>query len=213
MTIPEQCQRCYKYHRKTVESSCSFCQNIGFAERLLCDITRETQQEREEFECAAFRPHLMVVRPQSSQAREASTDEKAKPTHNIMQSEKVKWMLAYAKQQLAMHPEKVVYDLKFHVCLPTTGRQQTFHLESDELDDLADIVKESSGFFEGTAYLLSLGVDHLHIYFESTPDESVEEIVAQIVAHTETGLRDMLGNAAPAQGNMFSGYFVETIGP
>ena len=210
MTIPEQCRHCYKYHRKTVELSCSFCQNIGFTEQLLCDITRDAQQDAEEFQCAASRPHLMVVRPQSADQENAATQQK--PTHNIMKSEKVKWMLAYAKQQLAMNPDLVIYDMKFHVCLPTAGRRQLFQLQNDDIDHLSGIVKESSGFFAGSANFLTLGLDHLHIYLESTPDESVEEIMQHIMAHTESGLRDILGKDAPAQGKMFQGYFVETLG-
>jgi len=212
MPVPEQCQRCYKYYRRTIESACSFCQNIGFTEQLLCDITREAQQGRKEFECAAFRPNLMIVRPQPAEQEDASA--KQKPTHNIMQSEKIKWVLAYAKQQLAMHPDEVMYDLKYHLCVSTRYRNQIFQLESDDLDDVADVVRESSGFFDGTAYFLSLGADHLHIYFESTPDEAVEDVVKHIMAHTEAGLREILGKHSPAEGKMFhQEYFVETVGP
>ena len=40
----------------------------------------------------------------------------------------------------------------------------------------------------------------------------MEEIVQPILAHTESGLRELLGPDAPPQGKMFSGYFVETVG-
>lgn len=210
MTIPTRCQGCYKYHRKTVDAACSLCQNIGFAEQVLCDLNRKAQQDADDFECAVFRPHLAVVRPQAASA--SPGDAPAPPTHDIMKSQKVKWALAYAKQQLAMRPGAASCPVKCHLCLPTFGRRPLFDLPNDDIDHLAEIVTESGGLFSGAAYFLSLGPDHLHLYFESTPDESVDEIAGHIMAHTESGLREMLGPEAPAQGRVFASYFVETIG-
>jgi REP element-mobilizing transposase RayT len=207
MSVRERCLRCYKYHHDTVDTSCSFCQGIGFAERLLCELTREDQIGRQTFECIAFRPNLALVGAKKSITKNQEV------TYDILQSDKVKWFLAFAKQQLEMHPDEVVYDLKYHLCLVTNHRRRLLEGNDRYFTNIAEVVKESGDFFEGSVFFLGMGTDHIHIYIDGTPDYSVDELVIPIRSAIEQDMRDMLPDLVSEEETIFNpAYFVETIG-
>lgn len=213
MSVREQCQKCYKYYHHTLDTTCPICRDISFAEHLLCELTREDQKALPEFECAAFRPNLMLVGSEALPYQEHAQDKETEIPHDIMQSAKVKWFLAFAKQQLEFHPDEVVYDIKFHLCLATKYRKPLFSGIERYFNNIAEVVQQSGDFFEGSVYFLGMGADHLHIYIDSTPDYAVEELVNNILPTIEKGFLDIISEVSSVREPFFNKvYFIETLG-
>src|SRR5262252_5091955 len=103
MSIPTLCQACYTHTRSTVVKVCPFCADVQFPERVLCDLVREGQSEKQPFRCVAFRPALAVVRHDEV---EASPAEDVNENTGGM-SPKDTWFRAYAVQQLSLNPDLV----------------------------------------------------------------------------------------------------------
>ena len=210
MAVPEQCQRCYKYHRQTIDSGCPLCKNVGFAEHVLCDITRQDQVTRETFECGAFRLHLMVVGGKTTSSTQQEKDTQS--SHNLLKSERIKWSLAYAKQQLAMHPDKVIYDLKYHLCVATKFRQPHFSDASRYAEEIDDIIRESSEASARTVQFLSMGANHLHLYIDATPDDVMDEVVHRLLAKIEPKIQEIVwGDTSSGKALCNPVYFIEAI--
>ena len=208
MSIPDLCQACYKHYRSTVVKACPFCDDVQFAEAMLCDLVQAGQSEKQPFRCAAFRPALSVVRHdeiEASPAEEGSED-------TVSMSPKDKWFRAYAVQQLSFNPDLIDFTIRYHIVLST--RQRTNVFSSEHREPMADLVRQAALPFEQTtAYVLWLASDHMHLYIDASPDYALDEIVHAIMDDLE---REMV-NLFPAlphsnQPVWERAYFAEGIG-
>jgi hypothetical protein len=144
MSIPDLCQACYKHYRSTVVKACPFCDDVQFAEAMLCDLVQAGQSEKQPFRCAAFRPALSVVRHdeiEASPAEEGSED-------TVSMSPKDNWFRAYVVQQLSFNPDLIEFTIRYHVVL--SARQRTNVFASEHREPMADLVRQAALPFEQT---------------------------------------------------------------
>jgi len=211
MHMPAKCQTCYKYYRDAVDKNCPICREIAFPERLLCNLIREAQAEIPVFDCAAFRPNLAVVNSPTIERRESFREDEIQ--HDIQRCAKVKWLRACASQQVHVAPGNIVYDIKLHYCVITWRRKPLFTKKTGYAANVSEIVTQSGDFFPGAVYLLGVGVDHLHIYVDSTPDDTVEAVAQNIMAATARRLIETFPDLGADGEPIFeTSYFAETIG-
>src|SRR5215831_13986460 len=208
MSIPTLCQACYKHYRSTVVKACPFCDDVQFPEKILCNLVREVQSEKQSFRCAAFRPALSVVRHDEIEARpmeEGSED-------TVKMSPKDKWFRAYAVQQLSFNPDLIAFTIRYHVVLSTRQRVNVFSSEHSE--QIADMVRQAALPFEQTtAHVLWLASDHLHLYIDASPEYALDEIVHAIREYVEHEMATLFPTLKPSNQPVWErAYFAESIG-
>ena len=99
-------------------------------------------------------------------------------------SPKEKWFKAYAVQQLGMNPDLIYANLRYHVVFSTVPRTKLFsHQDFEQIDSIF----RHAGFpFENTdIHLLCLAPDHIHLYIDSSPDYSLDEIINAVMESSE----------------------------
>lgn len=170
------CQCCHKYHRNTTLKECLLCSHLEFKEHILCDLTRIAQKGKKVFQCAAFKPLLSLVGKMNDKSDTPTITDGAEQRH---ESDKVKWFLAHAQQQLQRSPEQIYFNLKYHICMVTPKRQKIFTDTERYIEIIADCLKDMQPGVKGIikTNVLWLGADHVHIFLESTPDHSVDKLV------------------------------------
>jgi REP element-mobilizing transposase RayT len=208
MSIPTLCQVCYKHYRSTEVKACPFCRDAQFPEQVLCDLVREGQSEKQPFRCGAFRPALAVVRHdeiEASPAEEGSED-------TVSMSPKDKWFRAYAVQQLSLHPDLIVFTIRYHVVLSTRQRVNVFASEHGE--SMTDLVRQAAIPFEyTTAHLLWLASDHLHLYIDASPEYALDEIVHAIREYLERERANLFPALPHSKQPVWErAYFAESVG-
>jgi REP element-mobilizing transposase RayT len=135
-----------------------------------------------------------------------------KLSHNLLKSDRIKWSLAYAKQQLAMHPDTVMYDLKYHLCIVTKFRQPHFLDASRYAEEIDDIIRESYEASARTVQFLSMGADHLHLYIDATPDDVMDDVVQSLLADIEPKIQEIVwGDTSSGKALCNPVFFIETI--
>jgi REP element-mobilizing transposase RayT len=165
-------------------------------------------RDTDTFECDAFRPNLSVVDINCSEQSE---------TENIMESsknlsQKEKWFKAYAVQQLRTDPDQIYFKIRYHIAFSTIQRSKLF--SHQDFEQIEEIFHQLEFPFEDTKiHLLCLAPDHIHLYIDSSPDYSIEDIVNAVMESSE---REIMGQLAELQ--KFSNalweraYFLEGIG-
>ena len=208
MSIPTLCQAYYKHYRSTVVTACPFCDDVQFPEQVLCDLVRDGQSEKQPFRCAAFRPALSVVQHDPTEA--LSMAEGSEDTANM--SPKDKWFQAYAVQQLSLHPDLIVFTIRYHVVLSTRQRVNVFASEHGE--SMTDLVRQAAIPFEyTTAHLLWLASDHLHLYIDASPEYALDEIVHAIREYLERERANLFPALPHSKQPVWErAYFAESVG-
>ena len=178
--FPVRCQRCCKSQGSPIPNNCRLCADLNFSETILCELNRSVQQGGDTFKCDAFRPKLSVVnRDDTEQSRAEDVSENTEGM-----SLKEKWFKAYAVQQLEMNPDLIYANLRFHVVVSTTQRIKLF--SNQHVDQIDEIFNQAEFPFDNTnVHLLCLAPDHIHLYVESSPDYSLDEIVHAVMEYSE----------------------------
>ena len=204
------CQRCHKYHHNTTFKGCPLCLHLEFKEHILCDLTRIAQKGKA-FQCTAFRPLLSLAGERNDDSDTATITDLVKQEHV---SDKVKWFLAYAQQQLQRRPEQIYSNLKYHICMVTPKRQKLFSDTERYIEIIANCLRDKSdvkGIIR--ANLLGLGADHIHIYLESTPDHSVDSLVVTMRKKLESTMCISFPELKKREGTIWENfYYIGTIG-
>ncbi len=181
--VNNTCNKCFKYHNKTTIKDCSLCIDLKFPENVLCDLTR-SEQENELFKCYAYRPLLTLANQGISKRSEQKDVNDDSSTINI--SNRTKWFMTYAKQQMQFNPEQEFYSLKYHICLITRKREKIFSDPKRFVRNISDIFKNVESVFNDTKIdLLWLAEDHIHLYIDSNPDYSLDELAFKIMELSE----------------------------
>lgn len=188
----------------------------AFDEGNLCDLTRSAQ-DREGFGCYAFRP---VPKPRLSSTRSAEdlTDDH-KPRMDplgadaMLSPDHFKYRQALAAQRVRSDPDSVNVDLKYHLVWNVVRRKPVF-LQPAETRRLIDSAFSAcSEQIGGTACVLWLAPEHVHVYVESDGEKSIETVEKVLKRATFHALRAS-GVSSSGKGCVVweKAYFAETIG-
>ena len=97
--FPVKCQECAKSSKPFIYGKCSFCQDLGFQEEVLCYLNRSTQNPAS-FECHAFQPLLKLVGSSGQETRPEPKARSAEITvEKLLDSDMVKYQRALARQK------------------------------------------------------------------------------------------------------------------
>jgi len=203
------CDKCHKYQINKPSKNCDFCTRLGFSEEVLCCLARNGSEHGKLTECGAYRPKLSLASPEQKDSIPKGNREANKSGL----TEKEKWFRAYSKQQLQLNPEEIHFKLQFHVCLVSKKRNLVFSNSNKYFEKTLNIFHQIANNFENTQIeVLWLCSDHIHLYINTTPDYSLDEIVDKVIRNSEKEIQ----SSYPEVMNEFSGiwesgYFAETI--
>lgn len=173
-------------------------------------LARSGQEKDCLFECEGFKPTLLRV---SKNTKGSDITKNVTDFYGKNSNDKVRWSLAYAKQQLRIDPDRISGKLMYHVCLSTRKRKRLFSDAERYIEKLTDILENLGSSLYGTVHLLWLGLDHIHLYIESSPDFSVDEIVNRTIEVLEKDLFAIFPTIYKNTDCIWErSYFVETIG-
>ena len=217
--LPVKCYICAQNNGASAHKKCKLCQDVGFAESILCHLNRSVQNQHD-FVCYAFRQKLTVV--DKSVAKGASKDVAAADSlreeniKRLIDSDKSKYKIALAVQRLNRDPDGVFTDLKYHFVWNVMYRWPVFAKSSDYLDFMSDAFYKCSDVVEGYTQLLWLAPDHVHIYVETDGKESVHKIIRKLKAYSGKSILIKFPNLQEKidynKKLWDEAYFTETIG-
>ena len=204
------CDKCHKYQINKPSKDCDFCARLDFSEEVLCCLARNGSEHGKLTECGAYRPKLSLASPEQKDSIPKGNRE----TDRSGLTEKEKWFRAYSKQQLQLNPEEIHFKLQFHVCLVSKKRNVVFSNSNKYFEKILNIFHQIANNFENTQIeVLWLCSDHIHLYINTIPDYSLDQIVDKLINNSEQEIK----LSYPALVNKFNGvwetgYFAETIG-
>jgi putative transposase len=149
----------------------------------------------------------MVNRDDTEQSQTEEASENAEGM-----SQKEKWFKAYAVQQLQMNPDLIYANLRYHVVFSTVQRTKLFpHQDFERIDN---IFHQAEFPFENTnVHLLYLAPDHMHLYIDSSPDYSLDEIVNAVMEFSEREIVAQFSGLQKSSNSLWErAYFLEGIG-
>lgn len=204
------CDKCHYFQSNKPSKNCDFCTRLDLSEEVLCCLARNGSEHGGLTECGAYRPKLSLA----SSIQHNSIPRENRENDGSGLTDKEKWFRAYSKQQLQVNPEELHFKLQFHVCLISKKRNIIFLNPSEYLEGIQDIVHQISNGFENTQIeVLWLSSDHIHLYVNTTPDYSLDEIVDKLIKISEKEIQSSYpGVVNEFNGGWETGYFAETIG-
>ena len=212
--IPEKCRECRKYSRPTTHGKCTFCQNLAFQERILCDLNRRVQN-LENFECFAFTPTLKLV-GSSKQDELCVSNGSTEPFQNFLESDRFKYQQALAVQKMKNDPDAVFINIRYHLAWNVIHRRSLFPDPQTAFEVVNDAFFDSGSSVGSFVSLLWLAPDHVHVYIESDGEEPVETIAQEIKRISESSIfvraSEMGSNTVAGNYLWDKAYFAETIG-
>lgn len=216
--LPIKCQGCAKSEEGRIHNKCGFCREIHLSEAILCHLNRSTQ-ERSDFQCYAFQPLLKAVIPYGHEGLDSFDHTKKgagnEPFPRWLSSDTIKYQKALALQKLNRDPEGVFEDLKYHFAWNVVYRRPVFSPPEDYLSFIGNIFFKCSELIGGFVNLITLALDHVHVYVESDGTHSVDTMIREIKRFSNNailsnpGIRSKLDERA----EMWDvAYFSQTVG-
>jgi len=205
------CETCHKFLNQKSLKNCDFCARLNFPEDILCQLTRSEAEGSILSECGAFRQKLILLdKDKSGKSIEAETIN----DDNFVSSDKAKWFEAYAKQQLQADSDQMYFKLRFHICLVTNKRNKIFSSANEYIAKMTDIFNQIGGMFEQTQVeILYLSEDHIHLYTDTTPDYSIDEIINRVISNSEQEILSVFSELRSKYKKIWeNNYFAESIG-
>ena len=214
--FPEKCSGCAKSSKPFIHDGCSFCQNLNFQEELLCDLNRSTQNPAF-FKCHAFQPLLKVVAPSGQKTRrEPKVHPSGFTLEKLLDSDKIKYRRALARQRLARNPDEIMLEIKYHFAWNVIGRKPVFSESAPVIGFINNTITTCSEAVGGFADLLWLAPDHIHLYVVSDGEVTPDKMAQDLKRHSETAILkqfpDLISSSEAKTGLWDEAYFVETIG-
>jgi REP element-mobilizing transposase RayT len=214
--FPEKCLECAKASKPFIHDGCGFCQDLSFEEEILCDLNRSAQHAAS-LECHAFQPMLKLV---ETPGREAPPEVKSHSAgitlEKILDSDKVKYQRALARQRLAHDPDAVMLEIKYHFAWNVIGRRPVFREPAPAFDFISNTVTRCGEAVGGFSILLWLARDHIHLYVVSdgsiSPDTMAQELKRSSEVEILERFPDLVTSDEKNDGLWDEAYFVETIG-
>lgn len=176
------CENCYKYYNERVITNCSTCKNASLSEALLCELLQlSNDNSKKDIECFSYRPNLSIIGTEEKKHENITQEENEE---EISLSNKSKWLKAYALQQWENNPDEILFNFNFHVCLITKNRETEFL--TNTADNIMSLFSQSASLFKDTQIeILSMSLDHIHMYIISSPDYSIDEIINKSIDYVE----------------------------
>ncbi len=205
-----------KSSRLFIHSGCTFCQDLGSQEEILCHLNR-CEQNSTIFNCHAFQPKLTLI---DQSGRKAPSRPKNKigegGSEQWIDSDKVKYQRALALQKLSRYPDEVFLDIKFHFAWNVNHRKPVFTQPENAIEFISDALLNCCKTIGGFATPMWLAPDHIHLYVESDGEESLENMAQEMKRQTEECIFEHSPELVPSTGNKpvlwDKAYFVETLG-
>ena len=181
-TTPPKCLECTKFYRYQLHAGCRVCREFGLDETLLCDLNRMIQKP-DPFHCHAFQPRLRLAGSsggvQPTKPRSTSLRSQLQFIRDFLKSDKIKYQKALALQKLEQDPDEIIVNLKYHLLWNTAHRRPVFTPPKTYFENLVDLFLDFGGLVGGSAALMWLAPDHVHIYLE-TDGQPLEAIVKKL---------------------------------
>jgi putative transposase len=203
MSVPQKCQNCLKFHNKTVVNICDICNKLQFPEENLCDLLRFKETD---FGCAAYKPKLQLVTDKTEFSMQP------KGNSEFDDSQRNKWIRSYLVEQQKQNPDQIQFKLRYHIVLIT--RERSAILTENYFKSFSRIFKNTTkSFYDTTIDLMWISSDHIHLYLDSSPDFSVDEIYKEVVNQSERVIYMKHPELKPENQDLWeNSYFVETFG-
>jgi type I restriction enzyme R subunit len=123
---------------------------------------------------------------------------------------------ALALQKLKQDPDEIIVDLKYHLLWNTAHRRPVFTPPKTYFENVFDLFLGFGELVGGTAALMWLAPDHVHIYVETDGEKSFEAIVRKLKATSSKAILEQFQNTKERLikgGRLWDkAYFLETIG-
>ena len=212
---PQLCRKCDALGRRTIPDRCDLCRDLAFDERVLCYLTRSVQN-CEDFTCRAFRPLSRSRVPSVRSVDDRSDDQKSATTPAGVDADHLKYREALAIQRLRTDPTSVSVDLKYHLVWNAAHRKPIFVRPSDDRAIIDEVFVACGDRIGGSASVLWLAPDHIHVYFESDGEKSIETVVKVLkrvsLQAFRAGLTPEVSSSRKNRMAWDKAYFGETIG-
>ena len=204
------CEQCHWYENEKPVKGCDFCMRLGFSEDILCSLVRNSCGEEALLECKAYRHKLSLALPN----QQSSVIVESENIDDSILTDKEKYLTALSKQKLTLNADEIHFKLQFHVCLVTNKRDIMFSNKNRFIEEIIKIFEKIEAMFENTQIeVLHLDSDHIHLYVNTTPDYSLDEIAGKIISYSEKEIITFFPELVNEPNNIWeTGYFAETIG-
>ncbi len=204
------CDQCHWHENEKPIKGCAFCMRLGFPENILCSLVRNSCGDEALIECNAYRPKLSLTSPNQQSSVIIESEE---IDHNIL-TDKEKYFIALSKQKLKSNSDEIYFNLQFHVCLITKKREMIFSNKNSFSEEIINIFKKIEVMFKNTQIeVLHLDSDHIHLYVNTIPDYSFDEIANKIIVISEKEITATFPEVMNESNSIWEvGYFAETIG-
>jgi hypothetical protein len=177
---PALCHTCAKSQRPFIHKECIFCRDVEFYEEILCDLNRNVQGAKL-FKCHAFspasNPAISLLESVETLANNQEDDPLAGDFRALLNSDRLKYCRALAVQKLERQPDTAFVAAKYHLASNVAARRPVFAQPADALQIINDVFSTAGELIGGSASVLRLAPDHIHIYVESDGEKSVETVV------------------------------------
>jgi putative transposase len=203
MNIPQLCKNCFKFHNETILSSCDVCSKLQFLEKHLCDLLRFNKKG---FACYAYKPKLQLVN--SKQKSNLEIEQEA----SLLTTQRNKWQTTYYVQEQKENPNQIQFKLKYHIVILTSARSAI--LSEKYYSSFSKIFSNTAKSIDNTVTeLMWISSDHLHLYIDSSPDFSIDEIFQTVSSNSERIILMKHPELNVKKKNLWeNSYFVETLG-
>ncbi|MFK7827905.1 MAG: IS200/IS605 family transposase [Oligoflexales bacterium] len=173
-SYPDLCRSCNKFSKQTIVQSCSLCTKLGFFEWILCELNQSVQSGNKDFICRAYQPALKLA------GEPTEKPDIPRPLHSdeILRhaQQSIKYKSAIAKQRLGRDPDSVSVTCKFHLVWSTRYRTKDFS-DGSFNDAITSAFYSCGDKIGGTADLLLVAEDHVHVFLRTDGEVALNTIV------------------------------------
>jgi len=130
------------------------------------------------FDCASYQPKIQLINDKNKL--------KTQPEKSLDKddSQPKKWTQSYLVQQQKQNPEQIQFKLRYHIVLITHNRSMV--LLDQYFKSFSKILGNTTrSFYDSTIDLLRISSDHIHIYLDSSPDFSGDEIYQKVLKESQ----------------------------
>jgi putative transposase len=140
------------------------------------------------------------------------SDLKIEEETSLLTAQRNKWQQTYYVQQQRENPDQIQFKLKYHLALLTSARSAL--LSEKYFNSFSKIFSNTAKSIDDTVIeLLWISSDHLHLYIDSTPDFSIDEIFQTISSNSERIILMKHPELNLKNKNLWeNSYYVETLG-
>ncbi|GAB4264655.1 MAG: hypothetical protein Kow0092_16460 [Deferrisomatales bacterium] len=174
--IPPLCRECAAAGDESPVPRCGFCREFAFPEAILCDLNRSAQGGGE-VACGAFRRARLRVVPGGRARARTVTVPDGPPPDPRLHSRALRDRWGATLRTRLLDPAAAVLELRYHLVWATAARVAVLDATRGDFEAIHEGFLSCSDRLRGTAALMHLDADHLHVFVESDGSRSVETIV------------------------------------